>query len=59
MARIVISYVFAGGDQMQVAVTGKTTYPDALSQMKAEAVAAFRDVAAHMLQAVPADEDAE
>ena len=57
MARVVISFVFADGDQLQVAVTGKTTYPDALAQMKAEAVAGFRDIASHMLQA-PA-EDAE
>lgn len=51
MPHIVVSAVFEDGDQLQVRVTGKTTYPDALAQMRAEAITAFRE--AHAVTRVP------
>lgn len=43
MARVVISYVFADGEQMQVSVSGRRTYPDALAELRKTAAEAFTE----------------
>lgn len=59
MARVVLSYQFADGEVIQSIVDGKTSYPDALSQLKHEAVEGFKEAFAYALaiQRVPIDED--
>lgn len=43
MARVVISYVFADGDQVQVSAEGKHTFPDALAEIRKTAALAFSE----------------
>ena len=56
MARVVVSYVFADGDQVQVAASGKTTYPDALAQLRAEAIKGLTECVQSLRTAVEVDE---
>ena len=43
MARVVITYCFADGEQVQVSAEGKRTYPDALSELRKTAALAFTE----------------
>jgi hypothetical protein len=44
MAEVMIVYKFADGDTIQTSVKVEASYPDALDQAKATAVATFKDV---------------
>ncbi len=46
MAKVVVFYKFAEGAILQTIVEGKTSYPDALAQMRAEAIRAFSEAMA-------------
>jgi len=49
MARIVVFFKFADGDNIQVIADGKPSYPDALAQLRSEAVTAFKESLAYTL----------
>lgn len=46
MAKVVVFYKFAEGAILQTIVEGKTSYPDALAQMRHEAIRAFSEAMA-------------
>ena len=59
MARVVVFFKFADGDTVQAIVDGKTSYPDALAQIRSEAVTAFKQAMDHALGLqAPKDEPA-
>lgn len=43
MAKVVVYFRFADGDTIQAIASGETSYPDALAQLRAEAVKAFQE----------------
>jgi hypothetical protein len=43
MARVTVSYVFADGETIQVSVTGKRSYPDAIDELRSAAVKGLHD----------------
>lgn len=49
MAKVVVFFKFADGTTVQAIAAGKTTYPDALATMRAEAVRAFKESMAYAL----------
>lgn len=49
MARFEIDFTFADGEQIIIRDSGATNYPDALSQLRAEAVEAFKQCATYIL----------
>lgn len=55
MANYTIDVMFADGDRIIVRAAGATTYPDALAQLRAEAVEGFKESAAYLMaiQAAP------
>lgn len=58
MASVTIWYHFADGDHIGATVEGDLTYPDALDQLKAEALNVFRQALADGVATV-ADEGDE
>lgn len=48
MARVTVSYVFADGETIQVSVTGKRSYPDAIAELRAAAVKGLHDSLAEL-----------
>lgn len=58
MARIVITHIFADGDQTQVVVTGRNPSPDAFETMCRQAFDAWCDAMSYALavQSEPAPE---
>lgn len=61
MARVTVSYTFADGEQIFVTVTGKRSYPDAIAELRAQAVKGLREALAHVMaaQAAPVEGEAE
>lgn len=49
MARVILTVQLEGGASVQAVVAGKTSYPDALSSMKREAVDGIRQVYDHIV----------
>lgn len=49
MARVVVFYKFADGTTVQTIAIGKASYPDALADLRAEAVRAFKESMAYAL----------
>lgn len=58
MARYVASIIFADGDQLQTSASGAASYPDALHQLRVEAVQGLREIAS-LVRIVDEDDDAE
>ena len=61
MADVTISYMFADGEAIHITVTGKRSYPDAIAELRAQAVKGLREALAHVMeaQAAPAEGEAE
>lgn len=50
MATVQVTHHFADGDELRVSVQVATSYPDALSEARATAVAALREAVAMVLE---------
>lgn len=59
MAKVILSYVFADGDQVQAIASGDLTYPDALAQLRHEAVEGFKEMLAYTLAVQSVDTEGE
>lgn len=52
MAKVLIQRVFPDGDSLTVQINAETSYPDALAEAKATAIAAFTEATGIILAAV-------
>lgn len=51
MAEVMISYIFADGEQIHVTASGKRSYPDAIAELRAQAVKGLKDALADVMAA--------
>lgn len=56
MARVTVTYEFADGERIHVTATGKRSYPDAIAELRAQAVHGMRDALAEMRTRVEAED---
>lgn len=61
MARVTLSYYFADGEAIHATASGKRSYPDAIAELRAQAVKGLREALADVMaaQAAPVEGEAE